>query len=477
MRPEVKRRSRPKNGQVVAPVEPRPPARPPRPGTAGTRDGAGSGGAVWSKRPAGVPAVVPPPWLPLSFLAVAAAGLVALGAALVWAAGDVVAAPMSDRVIGAAQFGTLAVLSMAVLGALHQFGAVVSQRPLRSLLLAKATLVTWFVGAWLVPIGLAARIEAVVAAGGAAVSVAVLFAVANLSYPLSARGKGTPVMGLRLSLLGFVATAGSGAAFIADRSGHWWDLSGHVVLAHAVLGVFFWVGLAYIAVAEKLWPMFLLAHIPGKHRSGTVAIWATAGGVSLLSAGIWSRLEVLGWLGGAVLAVGLGSHLVSMVVHIRNRRRGKDLHLAFVVTTAFWFVVGSVIAPIAATVDVSVVARERLVGASIAAFAGALLVAIVGHAHKVVPFISWTALRSVGVRANKADGRPLLFADLYDRRAARLTYALINLGVAGLGVGLLAGLSPLIVVGGAALALTGAVAGANLSIRSARLRLGAGASR
>ena len=58
---------------------PRTPARPPGP------PHPVQAGVVVAGPPAGVPAVVPPPGVPLSFLAAAAAGLVACGIALAWA--------------------------------------------------------------------------------------------------------------------------------------------------------------------------------------------------------------------------------------------------------------------------------------------------------------------------------------------------------------------------------------------------------
>jgi len=65
--------------------------------------------------------VVPPPRVPLSFVAAAALGLVACGAALIWARGASMSDPAADPVVAAAHFGVLATLSTGVMGALHQF--------------------------------------------------------------------------------------------------------------------------------------------------------------------------------------------------------------------------------------------------------------------------------------------------------------------------------------------------------------------
>ena len=290
----------------------------------------------WAGRPAGVPAGVPPPSVPLSFLAASALGLVACGAALVWSRAAAVSDPTADPVVAAAHFGMLATLSMGVLGALHQFTPVVTQRALRSVRLARATFLAWLAAAWLLPSGIAAEQEWLVEAGGGLAALAIILLVVNLWGPLSARGKGAPVTGLRFAVAGFALTACFGVVYVADRSGNWFDLTGHVVAAHAVIGLFGWLGLAYVSVAEKLWPMFFLAHIPGRHRAGQVAVRAVPAGVVLLSPGLLTGLPWLAWAGAAVLAAGLGAHLASLLAHIRHRRRKADLHLVFVVTSAAW---------------------------------------------------------------------------------------------------------------------------------------------
>ena len=309
--------------------------------------------------------MVPPPPVPLSFLAAAALGLIACGVALIWARGAAITDPTADPVVAAAHFGVLATLSMGVAGALHQFTPVVTQRPLRSVTLAWATFVTWLGAAWLLPSGIAAQQEGVVEAGGGLAAIAVTLLAVNLSAPLASRGKGHTVTGLRLALAGFIATACFGVTYVADRRGNWFDLSGHTVLAHAVIGLFAWLGLTYVAVAEKLWPMFFLAHVPGRHRAGQLAVWLIPGGVTLLSPGLLASMAWLAWAGAAVLAAGLAAHLVSLSAHIRHRRRQGGLHLAFVATAAGFLIAGSGLA-LAATL---VMPRDHHAGMALAAAA------------------------------------------------------------------------------------------------------------
>jgi hypothetical protein len=357
-------------------------------------------------------------------------------------------------------------------GALHQFTPVVTQRALWSAALAWATFVTWLGAAWLLPCGIAAQQEDVVEAGGGLAAIAVTLLVVNLSAPLAARGKGHTVTGLRFAVTGFVATACFGVTYVADRRGNWFDLSGHVVLAHAVIGLFAWLGLTYIAVAEKLWPMFFLAHVPARPRAGRLAVWLIPAGVTLLSPGLLTGVAPLAWAGAVILAAGLAGHLASLAAHVRHRRRTGGLHLLFVATAAGFLAAGAGLA-LAATLEMP---RDHHAGmalsaAAVTAFAGWLLEALTGHAHKVVPFILWSVLRGRGI-ATSPPGGPLGFADLYDHRLAAATYALVTAGVTAVCAGFGATQPAALAAGGGMLAVAGLVAAANLSVTPALLMRG-----
>src|ERR1035437_2137756 len=432
---------------------------------------------AWQGRPPGLPSGIPPPSVPLSFLAAASLGLVACGAALVWSRAFGVVDPTADQVVAAAHFAMLATLSMGVLGAIHQFTPVITQRPLRSVRLSRATFLSWLGGAWLLPFRFAKRQEALGETRGAFAALAVTLLVVNVSAPLSVRGKGAPVTGLRFAIVGFVVTACYGVVYVIDRRGNWFDLSGHVVLAHVSVGLFAWLGLPYVSVSEKLWPMFLLAHVPGRRRSSWLAVWAIPCGVLLFSPGLLFGVVWLAWGGGAIFSIGLGAHLFSLLMHIRHRRRKADLHLLFVVTAAAWLVVGVGLALAAELTrghhhHVGV----ALVAASIVAISGWLLVALVGHAHKVVPFILWSALRGRGVK-EKADGTQLMFADLYDHRWAAIVYGLVTAGVGAVCLGFAESFSMAIAIGGGLFIATGLCVAANLSLATLRLPSGTGAER
>ncbi|MGH9044527.1 MAG: hypothetical protein ACRDVP_06795 [Acidimicrobiales bacterium] len=419
---------------------------------------------TWQDRPSGIPASVPPPSVPLSFLAAAGLGLVACGAAWIWAAGYATQDPTSDPVVAAVHFGVLATLAMGILGATHQFTPVITTRPLRSVRLARATFALWLVTAWMLPLAIATEQLALTEVSGAVAGLAVVLLAINLAKPLSVLGKGAPVNALRLGVLGALLTGLLGAAFVGDRQTSWFELSGHTDLAMGVLGLFCWLGATYVGVAEKLWPMFMLAHVPGQHRAGRLAAWSVPTGGALLAAGLGWGIVGLAVAGAPLLSLGLVAHLVSLSLHVRYRRRKRDLHLTFVVTSASWLPVaaGLAIASLATLPHHYNTGVALAAGASVAV-GGWLLEALVGHSHKVVPFIVWSFLRSKGV-SRGPKGKPLMFADLYNPFWAGVTYGTLTTGIALLCIGL-GGVWPYVTTaGGSFLAIAGIVVVANLSL-------------
>jgi hypothetical protein len=413
------------------------------------------------------PPSVPPPGVPLVFLAAAGAGLVGFGVALALVASTAVVAPSDPKVVAVVHLGMLAFLSTAVLGAMHQFAPVVAARPLRSARVAYATAAVFVPAVWILALGFATGHPALVSAGGAAAFCGIALAVWNLSGPLSARGKGTTVLGLRLALGFLVLTAAFGVTYAFDRQAFWFGLLPRRVLAHAHLGLLGWLGLAYVAVAEKLWPMFLLAHRPGA-RTGDWAVRLLPAGAVVLAAGLLIPNKPVAVAGGLLAGAGLASHLASLAGVIRHRRRPFELLHAFVLASAASLIVAAVAGGLAGLAPVSVVWRIRLTSVEVLALAGWLGLAIVGHAHKIVPFIAWSSLRARGVTTGP-DGAPLLFAHLFHHPTARLTFATATTGVAAALVGAATGTAPLVRLGGVALSATGILALANLGLGPRRV--------
>ncbi len=422
-----------------------------------------------SNSPLKVSGNTPPPSVPLAFFEAAFLGLIALGIALIIARNQGTIDPTSDVTVAAAHLGMLATLSMGLLGAIHQFTPVVTQRPLRSTRLSRATFVAWLIGAWCLPLGIGTKHEPVVEIGGIFAATAIVLLIINLWSPLGAKGKGSPVIGLRYAVAGFALTACFGVVYVFDRTGNWFDLSGHVVLAHASIGLFAWLGLTYVSVAERLWPMFFLAHVAGKRRAGLIAVSAIPLGIVFLSPGLLFKVTALAWFGGTVLAIGLGSHLVSLAMHLTNRKRKVDLYFLFVITSSISLLVGVILAITSALI----IGNHHHLGvmlaaASITAFGGWILEAFVGHIHKVIPFVVWSMFRSRGITKNLTGGQ-LMFGDLYNHSAAAVVYGLVTFGIASTCFGFADSGPYFIAIGGALFSLSGIILSTNLSMKSLQL--------
>lgn len=428
-------------------------ATPPLPPVAAAR--------VGPTGPPSDPNLVPPPTVPLGFLVAAGAGATAFGLAVWFAADRVTTVPTHPGVVAAAHLGVLAFLSTAVLGALHQFAPVVGRRPLRSVGVARASLVGMVLTSWLLPTGFAHGPSWLVPAAGSIGAVTVGAAVWNLSGPLASPYGGLPGWGLRVALLYFVATVAFGVVYAFDRELGWFPLYAHRVLAHAHLGLLGWLGLTYVAVAEKLWPMFLLAHRPG-NRSGPVAVGGLSVGVAVLVPALLFDVPVAVWVGAAVATVGIAGHLTSLVLTVRHRRRPLELLHAFVISSALFLVAAVVLGVLVGAAPVSTMTRTRLVTAEVVALVAWIALAVVGHVHKIVPFIGYTTLRGRGITTGPA-GRPLLFADLWSVRLGRVSLVAMTAGMSAVLIGVLAGAAPAIAVGGAAVALAGVLTTLNLA--------------
>lgn len=424
----------------------------------------------------GMPASVPPPDIPLSFLAASGVGLVGAGVAVALVAGQLVRDPTGDPPIAAVHMVMLAFLTTGVLGAVHQFACVVGRRALRSARLARVSLGLIVAGAWMLPAGFATSTNTVVAAAGALLGTGVLVVAYNLTGPLFGPVRGVSVAGLRLSVAGLAVTAGFGVTYAFDRRAGegWFALDPHVVLAHAHIGLLAWLGLTYVAVAEKLWPMFLLAHRPGR-SPGQLAVWLMPPGITVLVVGLMAGWRYVAVAGAGVVAAGLAAHLTSFAgLLLRHRRRPPELLHAFVILSALFLVAAGVLAGTAGLASLDGALRSRLVSAEIAALAAWIGLALIGHAHKVVPFICWGILRKRGVTIT-AGGQPLLFTHLWDRRAGRASLAGAAGGFAAVTGGLIGASAGAVMSGGVLLAVTGLITVANLGLGPLRAARSAGA--
>ncbi len=414
--------------------------------------------------------MTPPASVPLGFLTAAGLGLIGFGFVAWFAADQLVMSPTHPAAVSTVHVGVLAFLTTAVLGALHQFGPVVGRRPIRSVAAARVSLVTMVLTGWLLPNGFAHGPEWMILAGGLSGAVTVVVVGWNLSAPLSSRSGGVPVVGLRISLAYLLLTVAFGVVFVLNRHTAWFPLLPNRVLAHAHLGLLGWLGLSYVSVAEKLWPMFLLSHRPSA-RSGAVAVGAIGAGVLTLALGLLLAWPPLAMVGGGLVVVGLGAHLVSLTASVRHRRRPLELLHGYLFTSSVFLAAGVGFGLTAAGSDLTSATRASLVAAEVTCLLAWLTLAVVGHCHKVVPFIVYTSLRSRGVRTHQT-GRPLLFGDLYRKGPARGALAALAAGFGAVLAGIVGTSASVAAVGGVLIAVAGLTTVLNLTITPRRIATG-----
>ncbi len=419
-----------------------------------------------SPRPTGPMGMVPPAPIPVGFLLTSAAGLGAFGIALILVADQVVLSPTRSDVVATAHLAMLAFLTMGVLGALHQFAPVVGQRRLRSSRVAGATLVGMIATVSLLPAGFATGNEAVIVTGGLLGAVSVSLAAWNLSAPLASRTGGVPVIGLRASVFYLLVTVSFGVLYALNRQAGWFPLLPARVMAHAHLGLLGWLGITYVSVAEKLWPMFLLSHRPTS-RTGGFAVGFLAAGVTPLAIGLLFGVPALAVIGGTSVVIGLAAHVTSLASSIKHRRRRLELLHGYLFASTGFLAAAVALATVAAFANLDASVRVGVVAAEVAALLAWLGMAVLGHAHKIVPFIAYAALRARGIQGHRA-GRPLLFTDLFRPQPAWAALILGTSGFAALVGGILTSSSPTIVAAGTLLTICAFTVTANLGLGPSR---------
>jgi len=172
-------------------------------------------------------------------------------------------------------------------------------------------------------------------------------------------------------------------------------------------------------------------------------------------------------VGGVVTALGATAHLTSLGGVVRHRRRPLELLHAFVLTSAACLLVAAGAAA-AQLAPLDYTWRSRLTTLEVAALVSWLGLAVIGHAHKIVPFVAWSSLKSRGVSTGPGGG-PLLFADLFHHPTARATYGAATAGVAAVLSGAATGNGAVLRIAGILLAAAGVLAVANLGLGPLRV--------
>lgn len=232
-----------------------------------------------------------------------------------------------------------------------------------------------------------------------------------------------------------------------------------VLALHMHIALVGWAFATIVGISQRLLPMFLLAH-GVDDRWSRRALAFLAAGTMLLAGGLLAPNAPVTWVGAFALAGGLASFIVQARRFYAARVRPKlDPGLRIVAT-------GIVATAAAGVLGLSTLASgtsyPRVATAYGAAAVLSVMLYVVGHFYKIVPFLAWTMRYRV-----RTGHEPVpAIADLYSARLAVAQWIVMSVATASIIVGTLVGHAQS-VRAGAVLLLVGVLLFASQIIRLA----------
>lgn len=327
---------------------------------------------------------------------------------------------------------------------------------------AKASLVSYVVGLPLMLFGMGRGEYSLVAVGGTAVGLAVLFSLLTSIQGLRQAGRNSVMLAFAApAFLSLFFVAFVGVLLAINRVSGWLGSAWYqTIAAHLYLGPIGWFGLLIPGVSYELAPFFGLTKFRGQAGRGRlyllVACLLAAGFLGGLISSLFGFFHPI-WL--AVTAMGYIVFLVDLkAVYARRpveRRtatltgvRGAHVYLALL---AVWLVWESL-------TQMGLVGPEFTVASALRRwilfgwFAGAgwLSTSIVAYLHRILPFLVWHSRYWGKPKEEIKTG----FPQMVDQRLGRVALWVYNAGVVGIGLGLWFRVDPLLAIGGIAFAVS-----------------------
>lgn len=376
----------------------------------------------------------PSPLVPLAYLTCAAAAFLGAALGIGWLAPDLAGHYYHPRVLALTHTVTLGWITLAIMGASYQLIPIVLERPIWSERLA-----CWQLGVLAVAVlGMVAHFYLgswsglAVAAGLLAVGIGLHL----LNVGLSLRGFTRWTFTARMVMLGYgglALTTLFGLALAINRVRPF--LPGEffpVLHAHVHLALLGWITPMIFGVAARVYPMFLLAPVPGRW-SCRLQLWSLVVGLPSVVLGLLGARGLL-VPGALAIAVAAGSHAWWVLTAARGRKRpGLDWGLRFTLTATVSLLPAAILG-LSLAADLRSGPRVAVAYAVIV-LGGWVSLTIVGLMLKIVPFLVW--YRAFGPRAGHE--RVPTLADLSWPRVEGTAYALLTGGVALLALAALTG--------------------------------------
>lgn len=291
---------------------------------------------------------------------------------------------LDPRAAGAAHLFVLGWISTTICGALIQFVPVISGRPLFSLRLAWGGFFLWLAGLVSFPFILALRrVDAVFLPALVLYAGAVLFAVQMLvTIARAPRERGLWIIASAVSW--FLATTTGGFLLALHlRFGMLPVAFLSFLRWHVYTGMAGWFLLSIVGAGVRLFPMFLLSHAVSYPFARTAAVLINAG---LVAAAVATIAPVLPF---QVAALFIGGGFVSFWFFLNGAFRSRMKRKDIVLLTQ-------------ARVGIGIIGLAWLVSwtdypiAALLTAAGGVGLTVAGLTFKIVPFLKWMRLQSVG---------------------------------------------------------------------------------
>ncbi len=336
------------------------------------------------------PTGAPPLALPAAHFTAAFACLLAGSVAVVAAAPDLAAgAFLAGRVTAAVHLFTLGWITTTIMGVLYQFLPVAVGAGIRSLTLAWTTFALHVPGVLLLVHGAATGMRAPLYTGAALVAAGLAAFVVNLAATLArVPDRGVTWWGLAVAAANLAGVVALGVA-LALNVATGYLAAGRVpfAAAHAHLAVLGWVMPVVVGVGRRLFPMFLVAQA-ADGRPSIVALAALGAGAPLLAAGLAFGL---GWPSGAgalLVLTGMAAFAWQVRLYFRSRQRARiDPGMRLAAAGVAGLALATLLGP---GVFVAGATRPGLVTAyGVLGLLGGLVVLVLGHYYKIVPFLVW----------------------------------------------------------------------------------------
>jgi Cytochrome C and Quinol oxidase polypeptide I len=369
----------------------------------------------------------PSPLLPLAYLAAAALAFVLAAASVPWLAFELAGHYYQPRLLALTHVVTLGWITLTIMGAAYQILPIVLGRPVWSERLARWQLALtavgiagmvghFFVGSW--P-GFLWAAGLVTLGVGAHLANAAFTARGLRQWTFTARLVAFAHVGLGLTAaVGVLLAIDKVAPVLSD------DLFPRLH-AHVHLALLGWVLPMVIAVAARVYPLFLLAPEPAGWPA-RAQLWGLALGVPATVIGIVASPGLLA-AGALSITVALVGHLVWIAGMVRGRRRpALDWGLRFVLTGALALVPAAALG-LALAFGLLAGPRAALAYATLA-FGGWASLTIVGMLLKIVPFLVWSRAYASRVGREPVPTLP----DLGWPAGERVAWVLLTAGIPAL---------------------------------------------